>query len=121
MGLIGFATVITDRQWAGLVMVAIFVSFGGVLWRMATARLTLRGDVLVARNFFDTQRMHLRDIERFDKGMNAWGIELLLLHTDRKITVNAIQKSNWAVWRGTRTKADELVDQLNALVLAARE
>lgn len=112
---------IANGQPSGLLVVAIFLAFGSVLWRMATARLTLNGDVVVARNYFETRRVNLLDIDQFDLGINAWGIELRVLKSYRTITVNAIQKSNWAIWRGKRTKVDVLIDQLNAVVLAARQ
>ena len=120
MGLIGLQYTITERQLPGLVVVAIFLAFGAAIWRLATARLTFDDDVLVVRNYFRTHRMKLRDIDRFDAGTDPYGIELWPLNSDRRIPVNSIQKRGGAVWRGTRPKADELVDQLNALVLAAR-
>jgi hypothetical protein len=121
MGLMGIPYSIANGQLSGLLVVTIFLTFGSVLWRMATARFTVSGDVVVARNYFETRRVNLRDVDQFDLGINAWGIELRVLKSYRTITVNAIQKSNWAIWRGKRTKVDVLIDQLNAFVLAARQ
>jgi hypothetical protein len=121
MGFLGLQYTISERQLPGLVVVFIFLAVGFIQWRIATARLTLDGAEVVARNIFDTRRVHLRDIERFDVGVNRWGIELWLRHSYRKITVNAIQKSDWVLRPFERTKADALVERLNTLVLAARE
>jgi len=104
----------------GFLVVAILLVFGWLTWRMGTARLTVVGDTFRIRNIFGSQTVALSDVERFEIGSNAWGISLIPRSSNRTIPVNAIQKSNWAVWMNRRTRADRLAAELNRLVHASR-
>jgi hypothetical protein len=89
---------------------------------VATARLVLEGDTFFIRSYFRTTRARVSEVDRFDIGSGAYGIDLWLLRSFRKITVNVIQKGNWALWPGERhgTKADVLVEKLNEVVRSRR-
>jgi len=92
-GLIGFSLIgieysISEARWAGLGTAAIFFVFGFGLWRMATASLTLDRETFVVRSFLKTTRVLVTEVDRFDIGFGTYGIDLLLLHSFRKISVN---------------------------------
>jgi hypothetical protein len=120
MGLALLEYVISSQVPAGLVVVAIFLAFGYAIWRVATVRLSLVDSTFVVRNIFGKRAIPLLDVEHFEVGHNAWGIDLWLKAPYQKMVVHAVQKSNWAYWRGTRTRADILVDELNGIVQALR-
>lgn len=123
MGFTGLEYVISSQVPAGLGVVAIFLGFGYAVWRVATVRLSLVDSMFVVRNIFGKRAIPLPDVEHFEVGDNAWGIDLWLKAPYQKMVVHAVQKSNWAYWRGTRgtrTRADRLVDQLNGIVQSVR-
>lgn len=121
-GLIGASVVgihysVTSGTPAGLGVTTILLSFGLGCWRLATARLHLDSSKrFVVRNYFGTTSIPVRDVERFEIGSNAWGIELWRRDSHEKVVVNAIQKSNWASLVGKRSRADLLVAQLNEII-----
>jgi hypothetical protein len=121
-GVFGLVYSIAEGAWAGLGTAAIFSAFGLGSWRVATARLVLEGDTFFIRSYFRTTRARVSEVDRFDIGSGAYGIDLWLLRSFRKITVNVIQKGNWALWPGERhgTKADVLVEKLNEVVRSRR-
>lgn len=116
----GLEYVISSQVPAGLGVVAIFLGFGYAVWRVATVRLSLVDGMFVVRNIFGRRAIPIPDVERFEVGDNAWGIDLWLKAPFQKVVVHAVQKSNWAYWRGTRSRADILVDQLNGIAQGFR-
>jgi hypothetical protein len=122
-GLLGFAVFgvvysIAEVRWAGLGTAAIFSAWGLASWRLGTERLVLEGDDFLVRSYLRTTRVPVSNVDRFDTGSGTYGIDLLLRNSFRTITVNVIQKGNWALWPVERhgTKADGLVTKLDDLV-----
>jgi hypothetical protein len=115
VGLFGVVYSLATSTYPGLGTAAIFIAIGWLCWRAASARFTVSDDrVIVARNYFRTWRMSIKDVEQFEPG-DPYGIRASL-RSGKRIQINAVQKSNWATWTGKRTRADVIVDQLNEMI-----
>ena len=120
-----FSAVILLVGWIGL---AAAVSFGGNLaaiviwvgavpialgaWRLALVPYVLVGAAeITVQNPFSKVTLQYSQVRRVRAGY--YGLTLVLAD-GRSVTAWAVQKSNWARWRHSPTRADEVADAITA-------
>jgi hypothetical protein len=75
----------------------------------------LRDEVLLIVNTLRRHRVPLAEIDRFEIGRNYLGITMYR-NDGTRLVIHGVQKPNIAHWLRRRTKADEIVDELNEVV-----
>ena len=89
-------------------------AFGLVLFRTGRARIVGDERQVSVVNAFHTYRLAWNEIAEFTNP-GYFGIEIVL-RNGRKVIAAGIEKSNAARWARRRTRADDVVDELNNLL-----